>query len=185
MKRRRSFSLALLLALLVASTGHMIVRAQSGGAGQNISVITGSADQFTGDKFRQRQNEPMIAISSVNPAHMMAVYNDARTVDYTDDPGFGAQSPAQGFVAKLLDFFTPPWRKDRDRKGGWEADGPAAMPNQAWIGMSFTDNGGKSWYTGLHPGNYGVEIPPGTSGLLPDTFQLGSYKAANDPVIAA
>jgi len=49
MKRRRSLSLAFLLAVLAALTGHVIVGAQAGGAGQNISVITGSADQFTGD----------------------------------------------------------------------------------------------------------------------------------------
>ena len=101
----------LILVGVFVGPGSLIVRAQSqnpGGAGQNINVITGSEDQFTGDKFRQRQNESMIAVSSINPAHMMVVYNDARTVDYPDDPSTGSQSPAQGFVAKVLDFLRAP-----------------------------------------------------------------------------
>src|SRR5207302_8462372 len=127
-----------LVAIVTAASIHVIVRAQSAGGGQNINVITGSKDQFTGDLFRQRQNEPMIGISSVNPAHMMVVYNDARTVDYPDDPSIGSQSPGQGFVARVLALLRAPWKRERDRKRESEADGPAAMPNQAWIGMSFT-----------------------------------------------
>jgi hypothetical protein len=189
-RARTRTAFALLVAFTGAASIHVIVRAQQGGAGQNISVITGSEDQFTGDRFRQRQNEGMIGISSVNPSHMMVVYNDARTVDYADDLFGITQSPAQSFVAKVLDFFRAPWRRDRERKDGFEADGPAAMPvNQAWIGMSFSDNGGKNFYTGLHPGNYGVQIPsdidPGLIESGKDVYELSKYAAASDPVIGA
>jgi hypothetical protein len=189
-RARTRTAVALLIAFVGAASIHVIVRAQQGGAGQNISVITGSEDQFTGDRFRQRQNEGMIGISSVNPSHMMVVYNDARTVDYADDLFGITQSPAQSFVAKVLDFFRAPWRRDRERKDGFEADGPAAMPvNQAWIGMSFSDNGGKNFYTGLHPGNYGVQIPSDIDPRLiesgKDVYELSKYAAASDPVIGA
>src|SRR5438128_468019 len=51
---------AFLIALFVSASMHVMVRAQNaGGAGQNINLITGSKDQFRGDLFRQRQNEPM------------------------------------------------------------------------------------------------------------------------------
>src|SRR6476469_7945059 len=48
--------------------------------GPNVNMLTG--DQLgTGDPFLQRQNEPSIAVSSRNPAHIMAVANDYRLVD--------------------------------------------------------------------------------------------------------
>src|SRR3954466_3773738 len=55
-----------------------------GQVGTNVNIITGVDDQFIGDLFRQRQNEPVLGISSVNPSHMMAAYNDYRTVDIED-----------------------------------------------------------------------------------------------------
>src|SRR5215510_14611948 len=63
---------------------HLVVSAQ---VGQNINVITGSDDQFSGDMFRQRQNESAAGISSINPSHIMVAYNDYRTVDYLQDSG--------------------------------------------------------------------------------------------------
>ena len=70
--------------LTLALSIHIIVCAQ---VGQNINVITGSDDQFTGDMFRQRQNESVAGISSINTSHIMVAYNDYRTVDYLEDPG--------------------------------------------------------------------------------------------------
>src|SRR5687767_1909675 len=135
----------LLIAFVIAASMHVIVGAQ--GPGQNINVITGSDDQFTGDIFRQRQNEGNGGVSSVNPSNMMIAYNDYRTVDIQNDFGVGTVGPAQGFVAKLLDFFRAPWRLGRD------GDPPIQLRTgaHAWIGLSFSNNGGKSWYGGLHP----------------------------------
>ena len=62
--------LALLVAAVVACGMHVILDAQDQ-VGQNINVITGSSDQFIGDMFRQRQNESVGGISSVNPSTMM------------------------------------------------------------------------------------------------------------------
>jgi hypothetical protein len=179
MKRSTLFSL--LVAIAVAGALHAIVGAQ-GQVGPNINVVSGSADQFIGDMFRQRQNEGAIGISSVNPSHMMAAYNDYRTVDIADDAGVGTTSPAQSFVAKLFNFVRP-WRRV-ERKPAPPAESDAA---QAWIGLSFSDNNGKNWYTGLHPGFHLLANP------IPDTVdpafgdqssQLLPFDAASDPVIA-
>src|SRR5687767_376757 len=93
----------LLTAFLLAISLHVIVGAQGGG--QNINVVTGSGDQFTGDLHRQRQNESVIGISSINPANILIAYNDYRVVDIADDFGVGTVGPAQGFVARLMNFF--------------------------------------------------------------------------------
>jgi hypothetical protein len=78
--RRRSFCLAVLMALVGASTTHVIVDAQQQtGVGQNLNIVTGSSDQFVGDMFRQRQNEAVLGTSSINPLHQMAAYNDYRS----------------------------------------------------------------------------------------------------------
>jgi hypothetical protein len=88
---KKSTWLALFLAVAAAVSMHVIAQAQSN-VGQNINVITGSSDQFVGDMFRQRQNESVGGISSVNPSNMMVVYNDYRTVDYLDDSGADAMT---------------------------------------------------------------------------------------------
>ncbi len=111
---KKSTRLGLLVAVVTAASMHVIVGAQ--GAGQNINVVTGSDDQFTGDVFRQRQNEGVIGISSVNPANMMVAYNDYRIVDEANDSGVGTIAPVQGFVARLKEFFRAPWRLGRERR---------------------------------------------------------------------
>ena len=148
---KKSTFLALLLAVAFAGALHVIIGAQ-GQVGQNLNIVSGSDNQFIGDMFRQRQNEGVIGISSVNPSHMMAAYNDYRTVDFADDPGVGTPSPAQSFVARVWNLLRAPWRRERERElegeGGEAEEADAA---QAWIGLSFTDNG-TDWYTGLLPG---------------------------------
>jgi hypothetical protein len=169
---RKPTRLALLLAVAFAGVLHVIADAQ-GQVGQNINIVSGSDDQFIGDMFRQRQNEGVVGISSVNPSHMMAAYNDYRTVDFAFDQGVGTPSPAQSFVAKLWNFLRAPWRREREREleGG---EGEEADAAQAWIGLSFTDNG-VDWYTGLLPGH------PGDTSQPPPLF---GFEAASDPVLA-
>jgi len=170
---------ALAIAVGFAAVLHVVVDAQSNTVGRNINVITGSDDQYIGDMFRQRQNEPVLGISSINPSHMMAAYNDYRTVDIQDDAGVGTTSPTQSALAKLLNFLMP-WRHAERKEASAEADAA-----QAWIGLSFSDNGGKNWYTGLHPGFHLLANPiPPTADPSWDQAQLLQFDAASDPVIA-
>jgi hypothetical protein len=175
---KRTSIVAFLVAITLAAASHVILDAQDR-VGQNINVVSGSADQFIGDMFRQRQNEPAGGISSVNPSHMMLAYNDYRTVDLANDSGVGTTSPAQTAIAKVFNLLRAPWRRERERtrEAGEEADSA-----QAWIGLSFTDNG-KDWYTGLLPGHQnflGYPSPPEPGG----TGLGGRYEAASDPVMA-
>ena len=66
-------------------------------------------------------------------------------------------------------------------KEGEGADGKAAA--QAYIGLSFSDNAGKDWFTGLHPGQR--SLPPAAGAESWDESEvLRAYEAASDPVMA-
>ena len=132
--------------------------------GQNINVITGSDNQFTGDMFRQRQNESVGGISSVNTSHMMVAYVDYRTVDFVEDAGAVVPpSLINATFQKLLRFLTWPVRMARGRPMEIEKKGRRRRiaAAQAYIGLSFSDNAGKDWYTGLHPGHRSLPAAAG------------------------
>jgi hypothetical protein len=172
----RSLRHGLLTAFVVAVSMHVIVGAQ--GTGQNINVVTGSGNQFTGDLFRQKQAEPVIGISSVNPADMMVAYVDYRTVDQIADRGAASAPPVQGFAARVMEFLKAPWRLGRQEIT------PPTLKTAAFanIGLSFSYNGGKTWASGLMPGRYAAvpaDIPPGD-----DAHRLDEFEAMSDPVLA-
>jgi hypothetical protein len=164
----------MLIAVAIAVSMHFIVSAQTStiqsAIGQNVSIVAGIKDQFIGDMFKQRQNEAVSCVFSVNPDQQIFAYNDYRTVDLAFDSQVGTPSTIQrSLFAKL---FTP-FRKSRPR-ASVEEEASA----QAWIGLSLTDNG-TDYYTGLHPGS--PFSPP-----VPGDLELATYQfqAASDPVFA-
>jgi hypothetical protein len=110
--------------------------------GQNRNVGAGKIDQFVGDLFLQRQNEPAVAISTRNPDHIFTAFNDYSTVDFAGDPNL-------------------------------------EPPAEAWIGVSFSYNRGKSWSHTLVPGFAQDQSPAGLAS------PLHGLPAGSDPVIAS
>ena len=138
----RSTRRALLTAIIIAASMHVIVGAQAQ-IGQNINVITGIDDPFTGDPFRQRHNESVIAISGVNSDHMVVAYNDYSMVDIANDQDVGTPTPAQSAVARLFDLLLKPWRGDRPDTRRRVENVDKASAN-AWMGWSFSDKIGRA-----------------------------------------
>jgi hypothetical protein len=107
----------------------------------NTNVVAGIGDQFVGDRFVQRQNEPVIAVSTRNPDHWVAAFNDYSTVDIAGDPTIE----------------------------------PSA---EAWLGVAFSYDRGRSWSHALVPGYPQDTSPAGSSS------PLKGLPAASDPVLA-
>jgi hypothetical protein len=90
-KCAQSFLFKLLLVLVCMALWGPAAAAQTTPTpGQNINIASGtvqlkdpSTDYVTilGDPFLQRQNEPSIAVSTINPLHLLAGGNDYRAVD--------------------------------------------------------------------------------------------------------
>jgi hypothetical protein len=69
-------------------------------AGPNVNMVSGT--QWPGgDPFLQRQNEPSVAVSTRNPAHLLAGANDYRTVDL---PGLPAGETADAWLGVFKSF---------------------------------------------------------------------------------
>lgn len=90
-------------------------------AGRNVNMVSG-IDEFTGDPWLQRQNEPSMAVSTRNELHLLAGANDYRTVDIPipdeELPGIPEQATA----------------------------------GDAWLGVFKSIDGGESWTSTLLPG---------------------------------
>ncbi len=90
-KCAQSFLTKLLLVLVVTALWGLAAAAQTTPtAGQNINIASGPVElkdpnsgfvTILGDPFLQRQNEPSVAVSTVNSLHLLAGGNDYRAVD--------------------------------------------------------------------------------------------------------
>lgn len=55
-------------------------------------------DAERGDGYLQRQVEPVIAASTLNPDHLLAAFNDYRTVSIPNDTGLPEEGSASGWI---------------------------------------------------------------------------------------
>ncbi len=99
--------------------------------GRNVNMVSGT-DPIDGDPYLQRQNEPSIAVSTMNSMHLLAGANDYRTVDYPISEG---ELPGES---------------------------PTAAAGDAWLGVFKSFDGGQTWTSTLLPGYEDYDTtPPG------------------------
>jgi hypothetical protein len=99
--------------------------------GRNVNMVSGT-DPVFGDPYLQRQNEPSIAVSTMNSMHLLAGANDYRTVDYPISEG---ELPGES---------------------------PTAAAGDAWLGVFESYDGGQTWKSTLLPGYEDYDTtPPG------------------------
>jgi len=92
-----------ILALLVLSFGAMTATPVSAQvAGQNVNMVSGTG-WTNGDPFLERQNEPSIAVSTRNSAHLLGASNDYRSVDLPGLLGIDERGDAWLGVYKSFD----------------------------------------------------------------------------------
>jgi hypothetical protein len=160
----RSLALAATFAVLCLTPAD--TRAQV--VGENVNMVSGT--QWPGgDPFLQRQNEPTIAVSSVNPQHLMAGANDYRSVD-VPDPAFGKMAAGDAWlgVFKSLDggqtwksVLLPGYPQDDSPQG-------KASPLQSVmvVPVTFPDDT-KKWGTSVKlPGSADPVMRAGTDGMF-------------------
>ena len=126
MSIRRLFLFLLVAVALLISTG-ISTKSNPGPdgelvVGRNVNMVAGQ-DEFGGDPYLQRQNEPSMAVSTRNPMHLLAAANDYRTVEVPFTEG---------------------------RLPGIELS--ASADGDAWMGIFKSYNGGQSWTSTLLPG---------------------------------
>ncbi len=107
---------ALGLAVILACAAHAVTTAQQAGSNVNVLPVfvfdpipenpTEAEKEealVRGDLFLQRQVEPAIAVSTRNPDHLLAAFNDYRAVDFVpDDLGLGERSASAGGLGGLF-----------------------------------------------------------------------------------
>ncbi|MEX1309413.1 MAG: sialidase family protein, partial [Candidatus Sulfomarinibacteraceae bacterium] len=158
-------------------------------AGENINVLPvvlpedSNGDPIDdwflkGDGLLQRQVEPTIAASTLNPDHLLAFFVDYRAVDIADDIGLGED---QATIAMLkltrtlmlasatLSMPSIPYMRT-----------PPIAAAEAWVGMSRSYDGGLTWSGGFLPG---APFDTGTGGGI--VTPVDGLQAATDPVLAA
>jgi hypothetical protein len=80
----------------------LVVPSSAQSAGQNVNMVSGT-DWTTGDPFLQRQNEPSLAVSTRNAAHLVSAANDYRSVDLPGLLGIEERGDAWMGIFKSFD----------------------------------------------------------------------------------
>jgi len=96
-------ALAAVLLLVLAATSVVTLAQQPG---TNVNVLpayppnpTNLTDALRGDGYKQRQVEPVVAPSSLNPDVLVSAFGDYRTVNIANDSGLpGGGNAAEGWV---------------------------------------------------------------------------------------
>ena len=92
-------------------------------AGRNVNMTSSKEwPDPEGDLYLQRQNEPSLAVSTLNPLHLLAGANDYRSVDTWESQGQLPGIPEE------------------------------ATAGDAWLGVFTSYDGGQSWKSKLLPG---------------------------------
>ena len=148
----------------------------------NVNVLRNVSDPLLGDANLQRQTEPVVAVSTRNPEHIMVAANDYRTVDIATDQGIG-QVFAQAIrtVARTAEKL---WARVTGRSEGLgeaeeEERERAEAGTEAWIGVYVTNDRGRNWTNAWMPG-----YPQDTSAAGKGSPAYGR-QAASDPVLVS
>ena len=178
---RITVSLGVALAMAAALCA---VRVTAQSAGVNVPVLpvvqpgnglTTLEAALRGDLFLNRQLEPTIAVSTRNPNHVVAFFNDYRAIDIQDF-GVGQGNVARNNVFRglLAKVFGRPARSTR--KPPLPARAAAA---EAWVGMARSSDGGLTWTGSFVPGS------PFDSSPASMASPVKGLEAGSDPVAFA
>jgi hypothetical protein len=141
----------------------------------NTNVLPGIDDPVRGDAYLQRQNEAVAAVSTRNPNASHAA-NDYRTVDPPTTSAWATRR-----VAKTSTRWTAcghaAWRKGENEAD--EAVEKVEAGTEAWIGMYFSNDAGKSYSSFFMPGH------PVDGSVVGQATPAFGHQAASDPVLAA
>jgi hypothetical protein len=126
MSIRRLFLFFVVAVALLTATG-IQTKSQDPGptifAGVNVNMASSKTwPDPDGDVYLQRQNEPSLAVSTLNPLHLLAGSNDYRSVDSWESVGNLPGIPEE------------------------------AAAGDAWVGVFKSYDGGQSWKSKLLPG---------------------------------
>ncbi len=126
MTKRHIFYFSCVIAIILIATG-IPLKSNPGPedliAGRNVNMTSSKAwPDPEGDVYLQRQNEPSIAVSSLNELHLLAGANDYRSVDTWESQGNLPGIPEE------------------------------AAAGDAWLGVFTSYDGGQSWKSKLLPG---------------------------------
>jgi len=159
-------------------------------AGNNIPVlpVVSPADEpddwwILGDGFLQRQVEPTIGASTLNPDHLLAFFNDYRAIDAAEgDVGLGESEVAATIAALTLSkMLLPPETGSLIPRISLPEILPAAA-SEAWIGGSRSYDGGLTWSGFYVPG--ASWDPDGNDPQVSKDTPIYGLEAATDPVLA-
>jgi hypothetical protein len=154
-------------------------------AGPNHDVLAGPVEPgdpeafVKTDLFRQRENEPVVAVSSVHPEHFLVASNDYRTIDIAEDFGLGEDD---GSILTTVTHLFKEAGRLLARLVGWSPPEPSKAPiashPEAWMGVYRSCDRGRTWFSGLLPGSP-HDLSPASLGS-----PLRGLDAASDPALA-